>query len=64
MINIQLKNISSLLNNITDDIKKNMEKLKNLLNENKPNVINNEIQIKVFSLIKLIIIKFNNFSFK
>ena len=36
-----------------------MEKLKNLLNENRSNIINNEIQNKAFSLIKLIIIKFN-----
>ena len=32
-VNIQLKNINVLLNNMIEDIKKNNEKLKNLLNE-------------------------------
>ena len=35
MVNLQLKNISALLNNINEDIKKNNEKLKNLINEHK-----------------------------
>ena len=34
-INIQLKNINLLLNTITEDIKKNNEKLNSLLNDNK-----------------------------
>jgi len=40
MVNIQLKNISVILNNIIEDIKKNNDKLKNIVNENK--VIKNE----------------------
>ena len=35
MVNIQLKNITVVLNNINEDIKKNNEKLKNLINEHK-----------------------------
>ena len=35
MVNIQLKNIIVVLNNINEDIKKNNEKLKNLINEHK-----------------------------
>ena len=48
VVNIQLKNITALLNNINEDIKKINEKLKNLLNENedKTNVIINEFPNK------------------
>ena len=42
MVNIQLKNISTLLNNIIEDIKKNNEKLINLINANKTTIINNQ----------------------
>ena len=51
-INIQLKNISLLLNTITEDIKKNNEKLNSLLNDNK----NTYEQNKIFSEINLYLI--------
>ena len=46
MVNIQLKNISTLLNNIIEDIKKNNEKLINLINANKTTIINNQFSNK------------------
>ena len=47
LVNIQLKNITVLLNSLNEDVKKNNDKLKNLLNENKvSNVINNEFPNK------------------
>ena len=50
MVNIQLKNITVVLNSINEDTKKINEKIKNLLNENKASaVISNEFPNKVFS---------------
>ena len=46
MVNIQLKNISTLLNNIIEDIKKNNEKLINLINANKTTIIINQFSNK------------------
>ena len=51
-INIQVKNINVLLNSISEDIKMNNEKLKNIINDYIINEqfknlnINNNIQIK------------------
>ena len=44
-LNIQLKNINLLLNTITEDIKKNNEKLNNLLKDNKNNYEQNKKDI-------------------
>ena len=47
IVNIQLKNITVLLNSLNEDIKKINDKLKNLLNENKVSaVISKEFQNK------------------
>ena len=43
LVNIQLKNIITLLNNINEDIKKNNEKIKKLLDDSR-NYINNNFQ--------------------
>ena len=51
LINIQLKNINILLNTINEDIKKNNEKLNNLLSDNNrlqsKNIINGILDIKL-----------------
>ena len=48
-INLQLKNITILLNTINEDIQKNNEKIKNLLYDNNNNAVNNDIQIKIYN---------------
>ena len=54
-MNIQLKNINTLLNLINEDIKKNTEKLKNLLNDNNEfqnkNIISGILDIKLNELL-------------
>ena len=61
MMNIQLKNINIILNTINEDIKKNNEKLKNILNDNiikieNKNIIRGLIDINSYEINKNIIL--------
>ena len=53
LINIQLKNINIVLNTINENIKINIEKLNNLLNDNNNNYVRNKNIIKGLLFIKL-----------